>query len=117
MVMTLRLLTQTAYLKQQPDVLFGFAYRLCESGGLVWRDVRQSVSMLKQTTLNILEEPGANKRDDNHRNIQRSGNDAATWLNSGINAAILTSPAFMVEDGSPSRRNIRCWSHGGRGSP
>jgi hypothetical protein len=118
MVATLRLLKPTAYLEQQPGLLFGFAYRLCESGGLVWRRVSASVSGLRKAILNLLEESGANKRGDNHSDIQRSGNDAATWLNSGIAAAILTSAAFMVEDGSASPRSIvRCWSHGGRSSP
>lgn len=112
---TLRLTPTTAYLEQQPELLSGFAYRLCESTGVAWRKVSEIVQML----VSLREaNPEASKRDDNHNDNQRNGNDAAKWLTGNIAAVIRAFATGMVVDGSPSpRSNIRCWSHGGIVSP
>lgn len=119
MVIALRSFTPTAYLAQQPGLLFGFTRPLCDSAGVVRRGGDWSIfSLMLKRTLRLSEQPGGYKRDEaGNDDIRRTQENAATWLNSGLIAAIHTFAAVVV-NGSPSpRMNIRCWSHGGRGSP
>jgi hypothetical protein len=116
---TYRSSISTAYLEQQPELLFGFAYRLCESGGMERLGGSASNLSLSLRSKSLdYEEPGANLCDGD-KQIQRNGKDVATWHSNGINAAVMMFAAGTVaNDGSPSpRSNRRCWSHGGRGSP